>query len=262
MSNKVSASDGVELAYRTFGTGSTSVILIHGWMVSGAVYDDLVEALGTDGLRLIVPDLRGTGRSGSADGTYTIEQYAKDVLAVADALGARTFALVGNSMGGQIAQWIAATAPDRVLGAVLLCSVPASGMALPEEARGLFRNSAQSREMQQTILGLASKQLEGGARDRLLDDAGTIAPACIQGAFDAWTGASFAGMLGEIRAAVLVVGTDDPFLPQDFLRKAISSQIKRASLVYLPGPGHYPQVERPRETAAVVRAFLTPLLQG
>jgi non-heme chloroperoxidase len=262
MNNKVSASDGVELAYRTFGEGSTSVVLIHGWMVSGAVYDDLVEAMGTDGLRLIVPDLRGTGGSGSADGTYTIEQYAKDVIAVADAAGARTFALVGNSMGGQIAQWIAATEPDRVLGAVLLCSVPASGIALPEEAQGLFRNSAQSRELQQTILGLACKQLSDAARERLLDDAGKIAPACIQGAFDSWTGASFAGKLGEIRAAVLVVGTDDPFFPQDFLRQAIASKIKRASLIYFPGPGHYPQVERPRETAALVRAFLTPLLQG
>lgn len=260
--HKVTASDGVELAYRTFGTGSTSVILVHGWMVSGAVYDDLVEAIGTDGLRLVVPDLRGTGRSGSADGTYTIEQYAKDVIAVADAAGAKTFALVGHSMGGQIAQWIAATVPDRVLGAVLLCSVPASGMALPEEAQGLFRNSAQSREMQQTILGLACKQLSDGAREKLLDDAGTISPACIQGAFDSWTGASFAGLLGEIRASVLVVGTDDPFLPQDFLRKAVASQITRASLIYLPGPGHYPSVERPRETAAIVRSFLTPLLQG
>jgi non-heme chloroperoxidase len=260
--HKVTASDGVELAYRTFGEGATSVLLVHGWMMSGAVYDDLVEALGTEGLRLIVPDLRGSGSSGSADGTYTIEQYAKDLLAVADAASAANFVLVGHSMGGQLAQWIAATAPDRVLGAALLCPVPASGMTLPPEAVGLFRNSAQNREMQQTILGLACKKLADGPRGRLLDDAGTISTACIQGAFDAWTKASFGAQLGEIRAPVLVVGTDDPFLPQDFLRQAVVAPIKRASLVYLPGPGHYPGVESPRETAAILRAFLTPLLQG
>jgi non-heme chloroperoxidase len=258
----LTASDGVELAYRTFGTGSTNVVLVHGWMVSGAAYDDLLAALGTEGLRLIVPDLRGSGRSGSADGTYTIEQYAKDVIAVADAAGAKTFALVGHSMGGQIAQWIAATWPARVTGAALLCPVPASGMTLPDDARGLFFTSAQNREMQKTILGLACKELPEAARERLLDDAGKILPECIQGAFTSWTGASFADKLGEIRAPVLVVGTDDPFFPQEFLRSAVVSRIPRASLVYLPGPGHYPGSERPRETAAIVRAFLTPLLHG
>jgi pimeloyl-ACP methyl ester carboxylesterase len=258
----LTASDGVELAYRTFGTGSTNVVLVHGWMMSGAVYDDLLAAAGDDGVRWIVPDLRGAGRSGSADGTYTIEQYAKDVIAVADAAGAATFVVVGHSMGGQIAQLIAATWPDRVIGAALLCPVPASGMALPDEARGLFFTSGQNREMQKTILGLACKQLPEAARERMLDDAAKITPECIQGAFTAWTSASFVDKLGAIRAPVLVLGTDDPFLPQDFLRAAVVSNIKRASLVYLPGPGHYPGSESPRETAAILRAFLTPLLQG
>ncbi len=258
----LTASDGVELAYRTFGTGSTDVVLVHGWVVSGAAYDDLIDALGTDGVRLIVPDLRGTGRSGSADGTYTTEQYGKDIMAVADAAGAKSFVIVGHSMGGQLAQWIAPTWPDRVLGAALLCPVPASGMTLPADAHGLFRNSAQNREMQTTILGLACKQLAEGPRERLLDDAGKISAACIQGAFDSWTGADFAAKLGEIRASVLVVGTDDPFFPQAFLRDAVVSKIKRASLVYHPGPGHYPGSESPRETAAILRAFFTPLLQG
>ena len=255
----LTASDGVELAYRTFGSGPTSVVLVHGWMVSGAVYDDLVDAIGGDGLRLIVPDLRGSGRSGSAGGTYSIEQHAKDVIAVADAAGAATFGLVGHSMGGQIAQWIAATAPDRVIGAALLCPVPASGLTLPPDAHGLFRNSAQNREMQQTILGLACKQLPEGARYRILDDAGKISVACIQGNYDAWTGARFADKLGAIRAPVLVLGTDDPFFPEAFLREAVVSPIKRATFAYLPGPGHYPGSERPRETAAILRAFFAPL---
>ena len=258
----LTSSDGTQLSYRVAGDGPVDVVLVHGWMVSGAVFDDLVEALGEGGLRLIIPDHRGAGASGQPgqlEGGYTIEQYARDVLAVADAAGAARFVVVGHSMGGQIAQWLAATAPDRVIGAVLLCPVPASGMALPDEARGLFRNSAGSREMQGTILKLACKDLPDHARERLLDDAGRIPAACIQGAFDAWTGASFADKLGAVRAPLLVVATDDPFLPPDFLRKAVVSLVPRAGLAYVPGAGHYPQVERPRETAAVLRAFLTAL---
>lgn len=259
MHTTLTASDGTELSYRVFGAGPTNVLLIHGWMVSGAVYDDLVEVLGTEGIRLIVPDLRGTGRSGKPAGGYTLAQYGADLLAVADHAGARSFVAVGNSMGGQLAQWLAANARDRVAGAVLLCPVPAAGMALPEDARGLFRNSTGSRELQGTILHLATKELSPAARERMLDDAGTIPEACIQGAFDAWTAGGFADRLGAIEAPLLVVATDDPFLPPAFLREAIVSKVPRAGLAYLPGPGHYPQVERPRETAALLRAFLTAL---
>src|SRR5262245_1511379 len=120
----VTSSDGTQLSYRVVGSGPIDVVLVHGWMVSGAVFDELIEALGTDGVRIVAPDHRGTGRSGQPDGGYSIEQYARDVLAVADAAGATKFVVVGHSMGGQIAQWLAATAPDRVLGAVLLCPVP------------------------------------------------------------------------------------------------------------------------------------------
>lgn len=256
------ARDGVELSYRTIGSGPTTAILVHGWMVSGAVYDDLVEALqaAQDGrLRLVIPDLRGTGRSSKPESGYTIAQYAEDVLAVADAVGASSFAVVGHSMGGQIAMWIAAHAPERVRGAVLLCPVPPSGMPLPDDARALFRGSGQNREAQKTILGLACKQLSDASLERLLGDAGSVAKACVEQAFDAWTGASFADRVGEIRAPTLVVGTDDPFLPPDFLRREIVDRIPRADLAYLPGPGHYVQVERPRETAAVLRAFLAGL---
>ena len=125
-------------------------------------------------------------------------QYAADVLAVADALGSRSFVVVGHSMGGQIAQWISATANDRVIGQVLLCPVPASGIPLPADAQALFRNSAQNRSMQQTILGLACKQLDDAARERLLDDAGGVSPQCVEQAFDTWTAGGFSDRLSDI----------------------------------------------------------------
>jgi pimeloyl-ACP methyl ester carboxylesterase len=266
----LTSSDGVTLSYRSFGAGPTTVLLVHGWMASGRVYDDLVDALGVskedprltltrDRLRLVIPDLRGTGGSGKPDGGYSIAQYAEDVLAVADAVRADSFVIVGHSMGGQIAQWIAATRPERVRGAILLCPVPASGVALPDEARALFHGSARDRQRQSAILGLACKELSDAARERLLDDAAKIPEACIQQAFAAWSSGGFSDKLGAIRAPTLVVATDDPTLPTALLREQISSRIPRADLVYLPGPGHYVQIERPHETAAVIRSFLLAL---
>jgi pimeloyl-ACP methyl ester carboxylesterase len=255
----ITTDDGTSIAYRTFGSGPLNVLFVHGWMVSGAVFNEILKEFDTEGLRLIVPDLRGTGGSGKPDTGYTLERHVNDVLAVADAAEARSFVVVGHSMGGQLAQGIAATQPDRVRGMVLLTSVPAAGMALPDDAKGLFRGSPGSREMQGTILGLACKQLSEASREALLDDAAGVSAPAIQEGFDAWTAGGFVEKLGDVRAPTLVVATDDPFLPPDFLRQAIVSQIKGARLAVLPGPGHYPQVERPRETAALLQAFFAGL---
>lgn len=252
----VTATDNTQIHYRTVGEGPRTVLLVHGWMVSGAVWDELAELLDTSGLRLLIPDHRGTGKSGRPEGGYTLEQYAKDMLAVVEHAGAERFTVVGHSMGGQVAQWVAAEAAARVDGLVLLNTVPASGMQLPPDAAGLFRTSAGDREKQKMILGLACKQLSAEALEKALADAGNVSAQAIVGGFDAWTGGGMVEKLAKISAPTLVVATDDPFLPPAFLKQAVVQPIRLARLAYLPGPGHYPQVERPQETAALVGAFL------
>jgi len=250
------ARDGTSLHYRVIGDGPRTVVLVHGWMVSGAVWDALVERLDLSGLRLVIPDMRGAGKSGRPETGYGLETLAGDVLAVADASGAERFTLVGHSMGGQLVKWVAAEVPERVEALVLINSVPASGLTLPPEAVGLFRTSGASREQKQTILGLACKQLTPEAQEALLKDSLDVSSAAIEQVFDAWTAGGFAHKLAAIAAPTLVVATDDNFLPAPFLRQAVVAPIRRARLAYLPGPGHYPQVERPEETAALVSAFL------
>lgn len=255
----VTSSDQTSIHYRVVGDGPRNVLLVHGWMMSGAVFDELVGLLDTTGLRLVIPDLRGSGDSGAPAGGYTLEQHARDVLAVADHAGLKRFTVVGHSMGGQVAQWVAAQAPARVEGLVLLNTVPADGMRLPPEAAGLFRGSANDREKQKTILGLACKQLSEASLERLLKVAGAVARDSIEGNFDAWTGGGFAEKLASITAPTLVLATDDPFLPPAFLREKVVLPIQGARLAYLPGPGHYPQVERPAETTALLTSFLAGL---
>ena len=251
--------DGVKLAYRVLGEGPRTVILVHGWMVSSRVWDDLIAGLDLAGVRLVVPDLRGAGDSDKPASGYTIERYAKDILHLADELGARSFVLVGHSMGGAISQWIAAHAPARVDGMVLLCPVPASGMpGFPEQALPLFRN-ANNAGAHAAILGMACTNLSDAGRDRLLAAAATVPAGCIAEAFEAWRGADFGDALAQVTARTVVVATDDPFLPPDFLRAAIVDRIAGARLAVLPGAGHYVPVERSREVAALLTAFLAGL---
>ena len=253
---KLRADDQTELNYRVIGDGPRNVVMVHGWMASGSIFDDLLEVLDHTGLKLIVPDLRGTGASEPSRSGYSLERYARDVLAIADAEGAQSFTLLGHSMGGQIAQWVAAEAPARVNGLITLCAVPASGAPLPPEARELFSTAAGDEGKLGTILDLACKQLPEAAKARMLATAVEIDEACIRGAFAAWTAGGFTERLGAITAPTLVIASDDPFLPPAIQRSEIQQRIARARLAYLPGPGHYPLNERPVETAAIVSAFL------
>lgn len=252
---KIKTDDGVELAYRVFGEGEQSLVLVHGWMVSGAVYNSLIEELNMPGYRLIVPDLRVFGESSGQTNDFSLARQVEDVRAVADAAGAQTFGLVGHSMGGQVAQLFAATYPERVERLLLMGSVPASGAPLDAETYAFFHASGGNPDAQAGIFGQASLDLPPGALEDLCADAIKIPAAGIQKGLAAWTGGGFEEKLSRIKAPTLVITSDDPFLPADFLKAGIADKIKGATMAHISGAGHYIQVERCAETARAVEAF-------
>jgi 3-oxoadipate enol-lactonase len=74
--------------------------------------------------RVLRCDTRGHGQSSVTPGPYSIEQLAKDVLALADTLKLETFHFCGLSMGGMIGMWLALNTPQRV-DKLVLCSTAA-----------------------------------------------------------------------------------------------------------------------------------------
>ncbi len=251
-----SSPDGHEIHYRVLGQGDP-VVLVHGWMVSGAVWDPVTDELVAAGKQLIIPDQRGTGASAKPERGYTLEAYAADLLALIDAAKLDRVALVGHSMGGQITQLAATSLGDRVERLVLVCTVPASGIPLPDPLVELFRDSGGDRAAQTQILQMACKQLDDAGLRALLEIAASVSAECIAEAFDAWTAGGFADRLGAITAKTYVLGTDDPFLPPEFLTQAVVEPIPNAEFVHLPGPGHYPQFESSAATAAKLRELLS-----
>jgi non-heme chloroperoxidase len=241
--------DGLTLHYRELGKGDP-VVLVHGWMVGGAVWDPVVGALVESGKRLIIPDQRGTGSSDKPPSGYSLEHYAADLRALVDAAQLERFDLIGHSMGGQIAQLGAIALGERVRSMILVCPVPASGIPLPDELVGLFRNSGGDPEAQTAIFNMATKQLDEAGLRALLATAATVSKECIEQSFDAWTAGGFADRLGKIVSKTYVLGTDDPFLPPEFLQQAVVDPIPNAEFVHLRGPGHYPANEAPEATAA------------
>ncbi len=253
---EVETPDGARVRYRVVGDGPRALVLVHGWMTSGAVFDELLAALDPARVTAIVPDLVGAGASSRPRTGYALLRYAADVMAVIEASRVERPVVVGHSMGGQIAQLVAAASPGALAGLLLVSPVPLAGLALPPEARELFERAANDAGKLGTILDLATVALSPEARARLVEVAVDVDATALRESLDAWTAGGFEDRLADIDAPTLVVATDDPFLPRELLQAQVADAIRGARLEHLPGAGHYPQVEAPARLVAILERFL------
>lgn len=118
-----------------FGRADAPLVLcLPGLSANMKGFDFLCERLAAEGRQLVAIDMRGRGLSDvTGPATYGWLNHAKDVFAIADALGAQTFSILGMSMGGAVAMvcaWLEASRVERI---VLLdvCGAPDEAAAAP-----------------------------------------------------------------------------------------------------------------------------------
>jgi len=108
----------------TGGEGRT-VVLIHGWPLSGESWSEQVPALQAAGYRVVTYDRRGFGRSDKPLTGYTYDTLADDLHALIEGLELSDVTLVGFSMGGgEVVRYVAKHGADRVRSVVLASAVP------------------------------------------------------------------------------------------------------------------------------------------
>lgn len=113
--------------------GGAVVLLLHGLGGSRISWEPQLASLGTTSL-VAAWDLPGYGASPPLEGPTTFASLADAVADLADELGADLVHLVGISFGGMIAQYAAATHPDRVASLTLLATSPKFGLDGTEPA--------------------------------------------------------------------------------------------------------------------------------
>ncbi len=104
------------------GTGLSPVVLLHGLFGSSTNWHSIARRLAAS-RQVLVPDLRNHGRSVRRE-RMTYSAMAEDLAAVLDEQGIDQAALVGHSMGGKAAMWLALTRPERVKALVVADMAP------------------------------------------------------------------------------------------------------------------------------------------
>lgn len=247
-----------KLAYRTTGTGPVNLLFMHGWAGSGAYFDQTLSFLDLDGIRAITYDLRGHGASDKPKQGYTLDQIARDAIAVADHASAAQFILVGFSMSAKFAQYLAALYPDRVLGLILIGAFPATEIPFPIETHYDWVGRAGDRErlIEVTRMFLA-QPIQPEILERWGDDAVKIPAYALDETLRTACQTSFSDRLDQVQMPTLVVaGEQDPLYPPALVESSIVNALPRASLTRLDCNHEIP-IEKPRELAELINAFVS-----
>lgn len=130
-----SAQQSSELLCFTEQGSGPPLLLVHGLMVSGEMFEPVVKHFAAHH-RVIVPDLRGHGRSRGLPPPYTAAQLAADLSLLLDHLGIDSTAVLGYSQGGAIAQQLVLDDPSRCDRLVLSCTYAFNMATTREKVEG------------------------------------------------------------------------------------------------------------------------------
>jgi proline iminopeptidase len=276
--------DGVTLFYRQAGSGPPAVLL-HGGPGSNinGVWPDL-QPLGA--VRTVTMyDQRGGGRSQIITDAerLTATHHVRDLEALRLALGLQRFALIGESWGAGLAALYAAEHPDRVERLVLIGPMPptrtilerrldesdaAMGMRKQlEQVRLAMPSSADPIATCRQFFSLYSRQFfvtpDGMSRRR-----GSSCDGPAEGVRNYFVvnDATFASLgewdfrplLTRLTMPALVIEGEQSIPSTVESARVFAQSLPNATLVLVPGAGHYPQVEQPKAFFDAVVRFLTP----
>lgn len=240
-----------------------SVVLIGSLGSDRTMWEPQYSAL-CDELHVITADLRGHGRSPAPAGPYRIADLAGDVLSLIDhaapvgprANGAPVH-LVGLSLGGAVAQWIAAHHPRRIRSLTVLCTSARFGESRPwhDRAAAVRRNGTAS--IAESVvdrwftpaLARRDPDLVGRSRAMVAATPDEGYAACCE-ALAGWDGRAD---LPHIAAPTLVIGgAQDPATGPEHLR-AIAEGIPSAELRILDPGAHLANIEQADKVNDLIR---------
>jgi pimeloyl-ACP methyl ester carboxylesterase len=234
-----------------------TVLLIHGFLDDASIWDGLVDCLGNE-VSAVRYDLPGFGtRIGSVEearGT-TLESLAAEAGEIVEGID-RPVIVVGQSLGTQVAELVAARHQDRVRGLVLLTPVPLGGTHLPNEVVAPFGALGGDRVAQRSLRAQLSPHLDEEQLDRLADIGEPVAADVVSHYVGVWNaGMSNPPATSAFSGPVLIIrGGADAFVTEEVVN-AVSPRFADADVKVIEKGGHWVHFEYPGAVAAMILDF-------
>lgn len=274
--HKVQLSNGCNVAYLDVGTGTTTLLFVHGLATYGQTWALNIAGL-SDKYRCVAIDLPGNGHSDGGDYPYGINFYSGCLYDFMLQLKLQNVVLVGHSMGGQIILNLVINHPSACK-EMILCA-PAGFETYSAIEQTMFTAgiqmldffSTEENSLRQTIrtsfYNYPSK-MEGMVKElvQLMSSQPSsrykkMTEDCIRSMMEEPV---YDGLKTIQQRTLVLFGENDALIPNNKLQtmstRALAEkgvgQMQNATLKMLPRCGHFLQLEKPDETNKLIRNFL------
>jgi 3-oxoadipate enol-lactonase len=246
------------LYYTEHGAGPP-LLLVHGLMVTGEMFEPVIKHFSTKH-RVIIPDLRGHGRSRGFPPPYTVAQLAADLSHLLDHLGIESTAVLGYSQGGAIAQQLALDYPKKCNHLILACTYSYNMATFREKLEGhivpLLIRLLGMKRFAKFVISQGLKQL---SKERANWVVGIIADQDLKLMMSAWKETmafDSRTRLAEIKCPTLIIAASNdvavPFHHAEMLHKGIAG----SQLVIVKNANHALIWTHPDEFMQLIDKFL------
>lgn len=251
--------NGQRIAYRhRSGGGAGCVVFANSLGSDQSIWDGVIEAL-PRGLDTLTFDLRGHGLSAVSDG-YLVPDMADDLIALLEALGLRDVILCGVSVGGMVAQSVAARRPDLLSALVLTCT----GAKIGTQERWNTRIAdVQAGGIAAVSDAILQSWFDPGYAMRAPDAFDMHRAMLCRQPVDGYVATCAALRDTDLRGetagiavpTLCIAGSSDGSTPPDLVR-ALADAIPGARYELLDAVGHLPPLEVPERMAELITSML------
>jgi pimeloyl-ACP methyl ester carboxylesterase len=220
--------NGMQMYYVTCGQGEP-LLLLHGFTGSSSDWEPFIAELAEE-YQLILPDLRGHGRSTNPLGEFTHRQAAFDIVALLDSLGIEHCKAIGASGGGNILLHVATQQRSRVTAMVLISATS----SFPKQARAFMQHVTPESRTDEEWQLMRKRHKHGDEQIRALWRQG-------QAFKESYDDMNFtAPYLSTITARTLLIYGDRDFLYPVQIALDMYMAIPDSYLWVIPNGGHVP----------------------
>ncbi|GAA1908379.1 alpha/beta fold hydrolase [Streptantibioticus ferralitis] len=256
------------IQYFRVGDGDAGMmVFVHGWRDSAVGWQWTIDELARLGVitdwRVVLVQRKEVSRR-DAEHAGLLDDFASQVVEVVRhvARPQEQVVLVGQSMGGPVAELAATQLADAVKGLVLVTPAPLAGTPLPADMLEDFE--AGARELDRVTAALSRMRLARNTSDTTALHLVIATPAESERStlqsLASWIGGHPQGRRpSPVTAPTLVVVTDDTFFSEEMLRTDVAGRFADASVAKVGDAGHFPYLERPEELARDIAEFLAKI---